>query len=848
MAKLYGEIAAKALLTLDKSFARANGQPLDASEVYYSLQAAKDYAATAQAYIGQKIVVIENGVVSHYSVEDTAGTLKELGSKPVADGTTVAIGADGKITLANIAEENKTGTYNAVLVNGALTWVKPSETTVEGLSDLIQALTGRVTTAEADIDALQASVGVASKAESAEGAGDAVAATGLHKAVEDEVARAKAAEKALGERIDGIDFVDADELATALEPYAKTADLPVTGVAADDKVLSLTNKLVSATVSLGYDEDNKAIKLYGKDSVELGSVDATPFIKDGMLSDVEYNAENNTLTFTWNTDSGDKTDTVVLSDIIEPYTAGVGLELVGNEFKAKLADGSEGFLTITADGIKLSGIADAIATAKSEAIADAASAAAGIYATQTALGELETALDERLDALEAIDHTAYTTNTVFNDYKTEVSNTYATQTVVNEISQVANNAATKVDTLEDKVEEITSVGGEPNVIDYIKVNGSILEVEKDEEGNSTKTVNIAVPTKFSDLTDNSGFDARITAAQNQADKGVNDASAAQATANEAKATAEANAGTIGSLSTTVAGHTTTIGEHTTAITNLQNADSQHAAEYQALSEIVGGHTTAIAGKAEQTALEAVSAKASANETAIKTINETTIPGLNTEIGKKANATDVYTKSEVGTITEGKTLVEMIADAKSEASYDDTEVRGLITAEADRAKAAEKANADAIAKLTSDVGNVANVMNFVGAKDEIPTDNTGYENGDVIIVGNQEYVFDGSAWQAFGDASVNGALISALDNRVTANETAITAINNETTGILATAKGYTDAQIAAIPAATAEALGLVKVDNVTIQVNDGVISIKEVSTDLLKNGSETFIINGGGANA
>ena len=189
MAKLYGEILSTAKMTFDRSFVRALGQPLDASEVYYSLQAAKDYAATAQAYIGQKIVVIENGVVSHYSIEDTTGTLKELGSKPVADGTTVAIDADGKITLANIAEANKTGTYNAVLVNGTLTWVKPSETTVEGLSDLIQALTGRVDTAEADIDALQASVGVASKAESAEGAGDAVVATGLHKTVEDEIAR-----------------------------------------------------------------------------------------------------------------------------------------------------------------------------------------------------------------------------------------------------------------------------------------------------------------------------------------------------------------------------------------------------------------------------------------------------------------------------------------------------------------------------------------------------------------------------------------------------------------------------------------------------------------------------------
>ena len=207
MAKLYGEIAAKALLTLDKSFARANGQPLDASEVYYSKAAAEEYAATAQAYIGQKIVVIEGGVVTHYSVEDTAGTLKELGAKPVADGTTIEINEDGKITLANL-EGNTSGTYNAVLVNGELTWVKPSETTVEGLDALIQALTGRVDDIEDEIYALQEAVGVASKAESAEGAGDGVEATGLYKAIEDEAARALAAEKALDERIDAIDFVD----------------------------------------------------------------------------------------------------------------------------------------------------------------------------------------------------------------------------------------------------------------------------------------------------------------------------------------------------------------------------------------------------------------------------------------------------------------------------------------------------------------------------------------------------------------------------------------------------------------------------------------------------------------
>lgn len=99
MAKLYGEIAKSALLTLDKSFSRALGQPLDASEVYYSLAAAKAYAATPAAYIGQKIVVIEDGKVYHYSVEDAAGTLKELGVRPIGDGESIDVDENGNISI-----------------------------------------------------------------------------------------------------------------------------------------------------------------------------------------------------------------------------------------------------------------------------------------------------------------------------------------------------------------------------------------------------------------------------------------------------------------------------------------------------------------------------------------------------------------------------------------------------------------------------------------------------------------------------------------------------------------------------------------------------------------------------
>lgn len=52
----------------------------------------------------------------------------------------------------------------------------------------------------------------------------------------------------------------------------------------------------------------------------------------------------------------------------------------------------------------------------------------------------------------------------------------------------------------------------------------------------------------------------------------------------------------------------------------------------------------------------------------------------------------------------------------------------------------------------------------------------------------------------------------------------------------------------IPAATAAALGLVKVDDVTIGSTDGVISVKAVSTDLFQQGTDTLIWNGGTAQA
>lgn len=56
-------------------------------------------------------------------------------------------------------------------------------------------------------------------------------------------------------------------------------------------------------------------------------------------------------------------------------------------------------------------------------------------------------------------------------------------------------------------------------------------------------------------------------------------------------------------------------------------------------------------------------------------------------------------------------------------------------------------------VTSSVASLNGAMRFIGKKDSVPTDNSGYTAGDVILVGNKEYVFDGTNWVELGDGSL-----------------------------------------------------------------------------------------------
>ena len=71
----------------------------------------------------------------------------------------------------------------------------------------------------------------------------------------------------------------------------------------------------------------------------------------------------------------------------------------------------------------------------------------------------------------------------------------------NRLKTVFANKA-DLESLADRVDDIVTTGGEPNVIESIMVNGTTQTV-------TNKAVDIAVPTNVSDLTNDSGFQANI---------------------------------------------------------------------------------------------------------------------------------------------------------------------------------------------------------------------------------------------------------------------------------------------------------------------------------------------------
>lgn len=85
--------------------------------------------------------------------------------------------------------------------------------------------------------------------------------------------------------------------------------------------------------------------------------------------------------------------------------------------------------------------------------------------------------------------------------------------------------------------------------------------------------------------------------------------------------------------------------------------------------------------------------------------------------------------------------------------------------------AESSKIASMADITTAVAGLSGAMHFEGVKESVPTDFTGYESGDVIIVSNKEYVFDGTSFKELGDETIY-ALKGEISNDDIASDAAI----------------------------------------------------------------------------
>lgn len=135
-----------ALWDVGVSIKRGNPLPIDADSVFESKAKADTYAASVLAYPGQVLAVVEEAATTIYYIDQNMA-LQEVGKIPVGDGKSIAVAADGTISLLGLAEAAE-GAQPVKQADGTIKWIKPDTTTVEGLSTTVAGHTEKITALE----------------------------------------------------------------------------------------------------------------------------------------------------------------------------------------------------------------------------------------------------------------------------------------------------------------------------------------------------------------------------------------------------------------------------------------------------------------------------------------------------------------------------------------------------------------------------------------------------------------------------------------------------------------------------------------------------------------------------
>ena len=843
----------KGYMTFGKSFSRGGAFPLEAYEIWTDYDALVAYAANTNpdkdpSYIGQKVayVDLENNKVTHYGIE-IDGTLKELGATPIGDEKSIVVdendytislkGVDGLVFEKDVLGEDGEPTgekeevkYQPLMTKDGLVWVEPSKTTVEGLATLLSELTARVKALEDDRVTEQELADAIAGVEAKIDAVDFVDNDELAAAIKVETDRAEAAEKALGERIDAIDFVDADELAGALEEYAKTADVNKT----------LEDYAKTADV-------NKTLEEYAKTADVNTELD-----KKAKQSDLE-----------------------ALQNRVDAFLTGEGTEAALDSLQELIA------YIESHDDVDIAGILEDIQGIEDKLVGIDGTVAEYVTAAINALsiGDYAkaadlTALAERVAALEAKPFDSYATKAELEAHAEAAAAAYATKAELTAHEEAAAAAyATKA--------ELTAHAEAAEAAYAKKTDVVANDVFEQFKTDNTQAITDAVAGHETAVAQTYATKAELAAHEEAAANAYAKKTDVYTTEEVDELIANINEGnqeTAGEVSNRLEAYKTSNDKE---IANLKAKDTEHSNGITTLNEQLANTNTNVSNntteigkinteittglkprlEALEGADEVIEAAVTEHTAALKTLNETTVPALQGAIDGEAKARDDADKAiltKIGDVATGKTVVDMINEvagtidfspyAKKDEVANTYATKEELANEADRADKAEKANAQAIADLTNgavkkntdDIAAINALLNTVDSEDTI----TSLKELAIWVEDHESEVLP---------------VIEDQGERLAAAEAILAGIGGE--GEKTTVKAYVDDAIAAIPAydlpaATADKLGGIKsavdVDGkvvanaVYVDATTNVASVKAVSTDVLVQGLEELVLNGGNA--
>lgn len=200
--------------------------------------------------------------------------------------------------------------------------------------------------------------------------------------------------------------------------------------------------------------------------------------------------------------------------------------------------------------------------------------------------------------------------------------------------------------------------------------------------------------------------------------------------------------------------------------------------------------------ASDATLKALVGRVTVVETDVKTIKDDYLTsadktGLSTAIAtekSRAEGVEAGLRADVDAIKDDyltsadqTTLEGKIKTAQDKADAAQTYAEGVADDLADEVTArteADTAQTSRIKTLEDKIVGLSGAMHFKGIVDAVPEDVSTYKEGDVIIVGDKEYVFNGTAFAEFGDVSAQTQAITSLTNRMDAAESDIDTLQTD----------------------------------------------------------------------